>query len=64
MFEVGYKRTGDIQPARTTNQNQTGVVVAPGDTMEAICKSKWLRDKEAALAAKFEAEANSPNQPI
>jgi hypothetical protein len=26
MFEVGYKRTGDIQPAKVTN-NQTGVVV-------------------------------------
>ena len=28
MFEVGYKRTGDIQPAKVTN-NQNGVVVPP-----------------------------------
>jgi len=47
--------------ARTKNQNQSAVVAALGDAMEAICKSKWLRDKEATLAGKFEAEANSPN---
>ena len=28
MFDVGYKRTGDIQPVKVTN-NQTGVAVAP-----------------------------------
>jgi hypothetical protein len=31
--------------------------------MEAV-KAKWLPDEEAALAAKFEAEANSPKQLI
>jgi hypothetical protein len=58
MFEVGNKRTGDIQTAKVTN-NQTGVVVAPGGTMREVYKSKWLRDKEGALAAEFEAEANN-----
>ena len=55
MFEVGYKRTGDIQPVRITNQSHTGVVVAAGGTMREVYKAKWLRDKEAALAAEFEA---------
>jgi hypothetical protein len=27
--------------------------------MREVYKAKWLRDKEAALAAEFEAEANS-----
>jgi hypothetical protein len=39
MFEVGYKRTGDIQPVKVTN-NQTGVAVAPGATMREVYKSK------------------------
>jgi hypothetical protein len=55
MFEVGYKRTGDIQPVRITNQSHTGVLVAAGGTMREVYKAKWLRDKEAALAAEFEA---------
>ena len=59
MFEVGYKRTGDIQPVRINNQSHTGVVVAAGGTMREVYKAKWLRDKEAALAAEFEAEATS-----
>ena len=58
MFEVGYKRTGDIQPVRITSQSQAGVVVAAGGTMREVYKAKWLRDKEAALAAEFEAEVN------
>jgi hypothetical protein len=47
-----------MQPAKVTN-NQTGVLVAPGATMREVYKAKWLRDKEAALAAEFEAEANN-----
>lgn len=56
MFEVGYKRTGDIQPAKINNHASAGALIAPGSTMKQIYKSKWLRDKEAELAAECEAE--------
>lgn len=49
MFEAGYKRTGDILPARVSvsqqqAQQQTG---APPATAFQVYKSKWLREKEA-----------------
>jgi hypothetical protein len=56
MIEVGYKRTGDIQPAKISNQASAGVAVAPGSTMKEIYKSKWLREKEARLAGECEKE--------
>jgi len=59
MFEVGYKRTGDIQTARITNQASVGVAVVPGSTMKQVYKSKWLRETEARLAAECQAECLS-----
>jgi hypothetical protein len=56
MFEVGYKRTGDIQPVKISNQASAGVAIAPGSTMKEIYKSQWLRDKEAKMAAELEGE--------
>jgi hypothetical protein len=56
MFEVGYKRTGDIQTARITNQALAGVAVAPGSTMKQVYKSKWLRETETRLAAECQTE--------
>jgi hypothetical protein len=54
MFEIGYRRTGDIQPSKVNNQ--TNLNVTPKGTMAEIYKAKWLRDKEAQLAAQFENE--------
>ena len=56
MFEVAYKRTGDIQSVRINNQTSVGVGVAPGSTMRQIYKAKWLIEKEAKFAAEFERE--------
>jgi len=59
MLEVGYKRTGNIQEPRISNQASAGVVIAPGSTMKQAYKSKWLRDKEAELAAECEEESRN-----
>ena len=56
MFEVGYKRTGDIQAVKISNQASAGVAIAPGSTMKEIYKAQWLCDKEAQLAAECEKE--------
>ena len=56
MFEVGYKQTGDIQPAKISNQASAGVVIAHGGTMKQMYKARWLVEKEAQLAAEFESE--------
>ena len=56
LLEVGYKRTGDIQAVKVSNQASAGVAIAPGSTMKEIYKSQWLRDKEAQLAAECEKE--------
>jgi hypothetical protein len=54
LLEVGYKRTGDIQAVKVSNQASAGVAIAPRSTMKEIYKSQWLRDKEAQLAAECE----------
>jgi hypothetical protein len=55
MIEAGWKRLKLIDPPRLVN-NATACSVAAGSTMAEIYKSKWLRDKEAKLAADLEAE--------
>jgi hypothetical protein len=54
MIEAGWKRLKLIDPPRIVN-NATASAVAAGSTMAEIYKSKWLRDKEANLAADLEA---------
>jgi hypothetical protein len=55
MIEAGWKRLKLIDPPRIVN-NATACAVAGGSTMAEIYKSKWLRDKEAKLAADLEAK--------
>jgi hypothetical protein len=59
MFEVGYKRTGDIQPVRITNQSQAGVVVAAGGTMREVYKVNYATDEIHRSRTKFPPEALS-----
>jgi hypothetical protein len=55
MIEVGYKRLGLIDPPKIVNNN-TAAVVGTDGTMFQIYKSKWLREKEAKMAADLESE--------
>jgi hypothetical protein len=53
-MELGYKALGVIQSNRIVAQASATVVSPPGKTVFEIYKSKWLLDKEAAMAARLE----------
>jgi len=58
-LEAGLKAMKVIEPARVTNSATAAAAAQAaigGQTMEAIYKSKWLAQKEAQLAEKFEQE--------
>jgi hypothetical protein len=50
VMELGYKALGIIQPSRVITQANATVVPLQGQTVFEVYKSKWLRDKEAAMA--------------
>lgn len=49
-IEIGYKAMGAIQPNRVVAQASAMVAPPQGQTVFEIYKSKWLRDKEAAMS--------------
>ena len=55
MVIGGWKRLKLIDPPKIINNNSAGAIAA-GGTMAEIYKSKWLRDKEAEMAADLERE--------
>ena len=56
MIEAGWKRLKLIDPPRIVNNVAAGAVATTGGTMAEIYKSKWLREKEAKMAAELEGE--------
>jgi hypothetical protein len=58
---VGYLVNIHLRALEQAGSQSNGLLVQ-GGTMREVYKAKWLRDKEAALAREFEAEANSPEQ--
>ena len=53
-MELGYKALGVIQPNRVVAHANAVVLPPQGQNMLDIYKSKWLREKEAAMAAYLE----------
>jgi hypothetical protein len=58
MLEIGYKRTGAIQPARNqfNNQNNNASGAVAGRTYYEVFKSAWLIEKEREMARRAEQE--------
>lgn len=56
------QRHGLIDAPGVRVNAQAGAVATASGTMEEIYKSQWLRDKEAALATKFEQQLSSARQ--
>jgi hypothetical protein len=59
-LHTGYQRTGAIKPSTVTAMAAAASAAAAngvsGGTMREVYKSKWLREKEAAMAAQLENE--------
>ena len=53
-IELGYKALGVIQSSRVIAQASATLVSPQGETVFEVYKSKWLRDKESAMAAHLE----------
>jgi hypothetical protein len=53
-IEIGYKALGVIQSNRVVAQASATVVSPQGQTVFEIYKSRWLLEKEAAMAARLE----------
>jgi len=53
-MELGYKALGIIQSSRVVAQANAVLLPPQGQNMLDIYKSKWLREKEAAMAAYLE----------
>jgi len=56
-IEIGYQALGVIQSNRVVAQASATVVSPQGKTVFEIYKSKWLLDKEAAMAARLEEQS-------
>jgi hypothetical protein len=59
-LHTGYQRTGAIKPSAVSAMATAAAAAAvnglTGGTMAEVYKAKWLRDKEAAMAAQLENE--------
>jgi len=58
MFQISYKRTGDIQPARNqfNNQNNNAAGAVAGRTTYEVFKAGWKIRKEQEMARRAELE--------
>jgi hypothetical protein len=61
-IEIGYKTLGVIQSNRVVAQASATVVSPQGQTVFEIYKSRWLIEKEAAMAARLEGQNGKGSQ--